>query len=817
LSGRIIAPIFGSIYSTPGSTNAGLPGWTESSFPGHLIGADGDGDGVTDISFRDYDLNGKDQGSDLFPEYSRTSVMAYGEYTFEGEMNLTPYFEGSYNQRDYLADTREAQFFPNVPGSNPFNPCNPAGIRGVDCGLAWDAFVTNPNIVSDFQDVNEALCAQFGFTRDECIPALFGQGPVGPIGPQPARVVATVDGDRSVQWADVEQYRFVLGARGDLPNFSAGSSENWTFDVSLTTAQSNGQSAFLGIRDDFMNLSAQTTIEDPNNPGTFICGVDDDGDGIPDGTDGCVPVDFFNPSLYPPGTVIGEFATQEERDYLFDSRDFNTKYYQDIWSAYVTGDLFQMPSGPVSVVFGFEYRQDEIKSIPDEVARDGLFTAFFADGGATGQKFTREYYAEIELPLLANVTAAEELSMNLSARHTTDQLYGSDTTYSAKLGWLPVQSLLLRATYGTSFRAPNLRENFLVDQTGFGTISDPCVTPDEAFDDLTGVYNPALDNRDPAVLQNCFDNGVDPTDFGLGFSSYSVEIATAGVTDITAETSESWSIGFSFDQPWSDSFRLNIGATYYEIDIEDAIIEPNPQFIVSDCYTIETFDSVFCDRITRDSDMLLDFIDAGFINRDNATVRGYDINVAFDMDVTMFSRAVTLGADLMVNRGLENSDLFVSIDGTPSFDDDQGQWGLPDWRGQLDFRADVGDLRFTWRTNYLGEVDEDPDTVDDFDDVIGPPGLSDTCLGPTQGDVQCRDIAFADDYWLHSTSLYYYGDVWTFGAGVRNVFDEEPKIADQAKNFVAFNSVSGVVVGRGYDLQGRTYFLNVAANFGGGL
>lgn len=817
ISARIIAPLFGSVYSTPGSSNMGLPGWTESSFPGRLMGADANGDGVTDISFRNYDLNGKDQGSHLFPEFSRKSVMAYGEYTMEGEMNLTPFFEASYNQRDYYADTREGQFFPVVSADNPFNPCNPAGVRGVDCGLAWDNFVTNPNIVTTFQDVHEAICAASGFSRDQCVPALFGQGPVGAIGPQPVRVVATVDGDRSKQWADVEQYRFVFGMRGDLPDFGPGSSEDWSFEMSLTTSQSNGISSILGIREDRLQLTANTTIEDPNNPGTFICGVDDDGDGIPDGTDGCVAVDLFAPSLYPPGTVIGEFATQAERDYLFDSRDFNTKYFQTIWSAFLTGDLLQMPSGPLSVVFGFEYRDDEIKSIPDEVAREGLFTAFFADGGATGRKFTREYYAEVEFPLLANVTAAEELSLNLSARHTTDELYGSDTTYSAKVGWLPIRSLLFRATYGTSFRAPNLRENFLIDQTGFGTIFDPCVTPDEAIDDITGNYNPALDNRDPAVLQNCFDNGVDPTMLDVGFSAYPVEIASAGVTDITAETSESWSAGFSFEQPWSESFSLVIGATYYEIDIDDAIVEPSPQFIVSDCYTKETFDSVFCERLTRDSDGLLDFIDAGFINRDNSTVRGFDINIAFDMDMTIGTRAVTLGADIYANRGLENSDLFIATDGTPSFDEDQGQWGLPDWRGRFDIRADVGDYRFTWRTNYLGKVAEDPDSVDDFDDVIGPPGLSDTCLGPTQGDVQCRDIAFADDYMIHTTSLYYYGDVWTFGAGIRNVFDEEPKIADQAKNFIAFNSISGVVIGRGYDLQGRTYFVNVAANFGGGL
>ena len=38
-----------------------------------------------------------------------------------------------------------------------------------------------------------------------------------------------------------------------------------------------------------------------------------------DVTDGCVSIDMFAPSLY--NGIIGEFATQAERDYLFDDRE----------------------------------------------------------------------------------------------------------------------------------------------------------------------------------------------------------------------------------------------------------------------------------------------------------------------------------------------------------------------------------------------------------------------------------------------------------------------------------------------------------------
>jgi iron complex outermembrane receptor protein len=47
---------------------------------------------------------------------------------------------------------------------------------------------------------------------------------------------------------------------------------------------------------------------------------------------GCVAVNMFAPSLYPED-IVGEFATQAETDYLFDSRDFDTEYEQTVFLA----------------------------------------------------------------------------------------------------------------------------------------------------------------------------------------------------------------------------------------------------------------------------------------------------------------------------------------------------------------------------------------------------------------------------------------------------------------------------------------------------
>lgn len=71
-----------------------------------------------------------------------------------------------------------------------------------------------------------------------------------------------------------------------------------------------------------------------------------------------------------------------------------------------------------------------------------------------------EAYGELELPLLSGVTAAEELTVNLSGRYTDYKSYGSDETYKIGGLWTPVKWLSFRASYGTSYRAPALYEQF---------------------------------------------------------------------------------------------------------------------------------------------------------------------------------------------------------------------------------------------------------------------------------------------------------------------------------------------------------------------
>ena len=764
---------------------------------------------LADASYSDYSLNGTEYGQigHLYPDNEDYTVMTYGEYNLGGDANVTAYFEAMYTSAEDSAISSPPQLFPDVPAMNPYNLCNPMAENGVDCGLAQDALFTNPVYTAGFGAYYEGLCASYGIPLAGCTPATFGllSGPVGAV---PTLPIVSVVGDRSSRVRELETTRVVAGFNGDLPFMNSGSLANWTFDAYVSYSKSAGYSARYGIRGDRLDL-ALGNYSIMNIPCQNDLGIAMEDDVAP----GCVAVNMYAPSLYE--GVVGDFATQAERDYLFDAREFDTDYEQTIFGASMAGDLYELPGGSVQASIGVEYRKDEIKSMPDAVARDGLFFGYFSDGGAVGEKDMKEVFVEIEAPLLANKQLAKELTLNVSSRLTDDEIYGSNTTESVKIGWRPVNSLLIRGTYGTAYRSPNLRELFLMNQTGFGSIFDPCYAPDEAVDLFTGEYNAENDPREQQVLDNCFANGVDPT-VATGFASYSVELAAGGSLTLDPETSDSWTAGFSWDQEFSNEFDFAVSSTYYEVDIDNTIVEPSGQYIVNDCYNSLTGNSPFCSRISRDlsnpTDPYITLLDAGFLNRDNEKARGVDVNINFSDVLTIAGKPYDLAVDIRGTRVIERSTLFITDTGAEDFNEYQGQWGFAKWKANSYVTLEWDQYRVLWTTRYISDVDQNPLGIDPYSDIYDTNftgTYGDTCEGEAYGDLTCRDVGYADDYFVHSLSLTYEEDNYAVTVGATNILNEEPPKVDGTE----ITSKNNAAIGYGYDMLGRVIYVNLGYKF----
>ena len=840
LTGAVIVP--GSspgrtewLFNTPGYTNGNWPNFSASGWSAiwnaGRYGVDGDQDGKPDINFRDYSTNGRQQHRHLIAPFSSATGMAYGEYTFEGEANLTPYFEVLYGASDYEANSgAQLRFFPWVPATNPYNICNPEAEGGIDCGLALDALYANPGYIAGWNELYSEFCVAQGIPATACGPLAFDIS-AGAIGAQRTQPVIHVRGDRNFVETETTWYRGVAGLRGDLPFLNVGTLADWTFDVSVTRSHSSAEASRYGIRRDRFDLAMGYYSNDwtpcENNISETERAARRNSRSVPlrplsapDAVPGCVPINMFAPSLY--AIVDGDFGTAAERDYLFGSRNFETKYTQTLLTLYLTGDLFELKAGNVAGGIGFEYRTDEIESLPDQVAGEGLLWGFFADGGAIGEKYTRELFGEIEMPLLAGKRGARELTVNFSTRYTDDEFYGGAWTGAARIGWRPVDSFLVRATWGTSYRAPNLRELFLQSQTSFPTVTDPCYAPFASYEDNIEEggerrYNPELDTRDPFVLQRCREEGVDPTLAGKNTANfYGVESASGGSLELDEETSESMSVGFAWEQPFTQAFGMTLGLTYYDIDIEGTIIEPSSGYIVFDCYENENSAGQFCDRITRDfsnvEEPAMQFINRSFINRDEESVRGVDINLTLDTTLTIFERALDLSVDVVGHRLIERNTLFVNDEGDRDFNKDAHEWFFAEHKAEAALRLDYDRWRLSWQSRYLGDYDNYRDGDEEWGDINSSSGVySHTCLGPPT-DVQCKDVETASDYWVHHVSITYRGDDWVIVAGSRNVFDEPPP---QVNPGDVWSQTNNTPRGLGYDLMGRSYFVTGTFTFGG--
>ena len=771
-----IATGWGNIWSTPGTTNIGIPNFSETEVPigftgfnpAAIIPTDIDGDGIPDIGLVDPDGNGesevdlqtdqynfngaeRNRAGDLLFGSERTNIYAYGEYDLGNESNSTLYFESLFARRTTEVYSPGPSVFPDVPPNNPYNPCNQFAPGGVNC-LGF-----------------------FGFN--------FGNFEVTPI--------VEIRGDRDNNDVEIEQSRIVGGIRSDLPGWRNDSGfGNWSYDLYYSYSRSVGVDKQFGILEEPFLRSINTSRFDPET-GQVVCGNGEH----------CVPINMFAESIYQPGG--GDFATQEERDFVFGVRSFDTEVIQSIFSGVLQGDVFEIPWNDTTIplVFGFEYREDEINSIPNAVARDGSFYGYFSDRGAVGKRDITELFAETELQLMQDLPFAREWSINLSSRWTEESTYGSDTTYSVKSVFTPVDSLTLRGTYGTSFRAPNAREQFLLGTSGFVTVADPCVVPIAARipslnPNEPATYDPEEDQREPITLDNCRANGVDPTMLGLdGIStSYSVEVLRKGgqqvQLNIDPETSTSYTYGVIFDQFFWDDFTLRAGVTYYDIEVEDSIALLGTGYIVNDCYVESPNNSsAFCHLVKRDADGLIDIVDSSYVNINTITSRGIDYNLFYQRNFIIADRNLDLQVDVRMTRLLEN--LFIFLD---SEEDDAGTTIAPEWEGTLLVNARYNDFRFNWRANYISGETEEPFDLDNY-------------VPCSTLDVLCAPKVDTSYYWTHTASVTWTPRDWFITVGVVNMFDKDPPLIDTAAPETQLNNIP---LGAGYDILGRRVFASVS-------
>lgn len=587
------------------------------------------------------------------------------------------------------------------------------------------------------------------FGNGQLFPVVPGTNPSNPFGVNVQPVIMSWNVSDPNTKIDIDRFQVFTGLKGDL-------TEKWSYETYVGFSKSEGTYKSQRILDDRLRASLDAVL-DAN--GNLVCRD-------PNAFGGCIAANWFTTDAMLNGTLPADYV-----NFISKNTVGNTDYSSTQFAMNATGDLFEMPAGSAQAVIGLEVRRESIDDQPDPEAQRNNIYNFSTASRTKGDDTVREVFTELELPLLGNKPFAEELTLNLAGRYTDYDSYGSDTTHRVQLNWQVNPSIRFRATNGTSFRAPDLYEQFLGDQTGFVNVQllDPCINYGRDFQPGDIAY------------ENCASLGLAP-DFGSE-GAPSARTVTGGNPDLKAETSESSTLGFIITP---DNTNLSIALNYFEIELENSVASPSVNYILSQCYGSKGFSNPFCSRISpRSASGFLTDIDASLLNIGKARSKGVDLDVAYSKEFEKF----TVYADFSATK---ISEQYEELLGTEY--NYEGRWGFPEWSAELDLNVDWKDWRFLWSVNYIGETEEEPV----FD------------RGTTNRD----RINKTDKYFNHTLSARYTSpNDWQIIASLRNVFDEEPPIVSDGQGSNSATRVFNTLPGTGYDLLGRTLVLRFSKGF----
>jgi iron complex outermembrane recepter protein len=198
------------------------------------------------------------------------------------------------------------------------------------------------------------------------------------------------------------------------------------------------------------------------------------------------------------------------------------------------GPLFDLPSGVLKMAIGTEYREE---SLDQESHLPGYELIPVPTRIQFGRKIAAAF-AELSVPLIGNpadLHAPPRLELSLAGRYEQYDDFGR--TYNPKIGlrWTPLASVKLRASWGTSFKAPNL-----VDLDDTRNVSG-----------LVSLRDPRSPTGRSTVL-------------GL----------QGGNPDLKEERAATWTAGLDLAPPALPGFRLSL--TGYSTDYKDQVIQPGP-------------------------------------------------------------------------------------------------------------------------------------------------------------------------------------------------------------------------------------------------
>ena len=447
-------------------------------------------------------------------------------------------------------------------------------------------------------------------------------------------------------------------------------------------------------------------------------------------TGACVPFNMFG--------GVGSITPEMLAFVGFDERNRSSQRLND-YTANLSGELFDLPGGPVGIAIGYEHRDQYGSFTPDPITQAG-FSSDIPAQAAAGRFNVDEVYGELRVPLLRDTPFFQLLELNGAARHSNYSTFGGNTTLSGGGLWKPVRDLLLRGQYSESLRAPSIGELFGARSRFDASIDDPCTS-------ATG----GLFQSDANVRANCVANGVPANGSYVEPQGGQLPVFTGGNTALEPETARTLLFGGVYSPRWAQggSFSaLSIEVNYYDVKVKNAINSIPAQVLLSRC--AETGDELSCAAVTRTPAGFISGINGQLLNTGGIQSRGIDGTLTLRTPDTSAGR---FGLYVSGNYLLSYTETVPATDGNTITEYRGTERGSPDqayprFKGLATVDWTLGPVTAAFTGRYIDDVQEIS---------------AENRLGSRfYGDIQ---LQLRPNWWDEKLALT---------AGINNVFDKDP-------------------------------------------
>ncbi len=335
--------------------------------------------------------------------------------------------------------------------------------------------------------------------------------------------------------------------------------------------------------------------------------------------------------------------------------------------AVLRGSLLSLPAGPLKTVFGAQFDHEHEITTFSENQPD-----------ASSIDLSRNTYAiftEERLPLVANTlhpAAGETVALSLAGRYDHSNDFGGKATGQGGLEWRPLESLLFRAAYATSYKAPQLAQIV-------GGITSPY--SEEIVDTLRASQ------------------------------SYTTTIQPGANPRLQPETGHSQVYGVVYDSAALPGFKISVN--YFAIGIGNYIAQLDPQVLIQN-------PALFPGAITRAAPTASDTAQGfpGVITQVQDLYYNYgDIHangVDFDVNYRLTTAIGVLTPSIAVTDMVRYRSALTPASPSVSYLSQATLYGpgfAPRWKGTVAANLESGPLSTNVTGRYIGKYADYQDYV----------------------------------------------------------------------------------------------------------